>query len=98
MNCPKDGTALREREKGDVIIDICPNCHGVWLDAGELEKLSEREQRYYDDDRRRRRDDGDDFDDDDDDDGGLFGGGQGRGGRRQGFLANVFDAFGGGGD
>jgi Zn-finger nucleic acid-binding protein len=49
---------MREREKGDVIIDVCPSCHGVWLDPGELEKLSERERRYYDDD------DDDDWDDD----------------------------------
>ncbi len=22
-----------------VLIDICPHCHGVWLDPGELEKM-----------------------------------------------------------
>lgn len=41
---------MREREKGDVILDICPQCRGVWLDAGELDKLTVRESRYYDDD------------------------------------------------
>ena len=57
MNCPSCQTVMREREQVNVIIDICPNCRGVFLDAGELEKLGERERRYYDDD-----------DDDDDDD------------------------------
>ena len=48
---------MREREKEDVIIDVCPNCKGVWLDHGELEKLVEIEseragkyRRYYEDD------------------------------------------------
>ncbi|MBF6599743.1 MAG: zf-TFIIB domain-containing protein [Dehalococcoidia bacterium] len=27
----------------DVEIDACPRCKGVWLDAGELERLSNRE-------------------------------------------------------
>jgi Zn-finger nucleic acid-binding protein len=49
MQCPRCNVTMREREKGDVIIDICPQCRGVWLDAGELERLSVRESRYYDD-------------------------------------------------
>jgi Zn-finger nucleic acid-binding protein len=109
MQCPKCGTAMREREKGDVIIDICPNCHGVWLDADELEKLEVREQRYYDDD-----------DDDDYDRRGDRGYGRereygrdrepeyqrsggdryGRPQKKKGFLSNMFESFGegGGGD
>jgi uncharacterized protein len=50
MQCPKCRVMMREREKGDITIDICPQCRGVWLDPGELEKLTVREQRYYDDD------------------------------------------------
>jgi Zn-finger nucleic acid-binding protein len=56
IKCPKCQITMREREQGDVIVDICPQCRGVWLDAGELEKLSVRESRYYDDD-----DDDDDY-------------------------------------
>lgn len=63
MNCPKCQTVMREREKGDVIIDICPNCRGVWLDAGELDKLVAAEERVYD--RKGWRYDDDDDDDDD---------------------------------
>lgn len=40
MNCPVcDGVRMREVEKNGVLIDICPNCKGVWLDRGELDKL-----------------------------------------------------------
>ena len=66
MNCPKCGAPMREREKEDIVIDICPNCRGIFLDAGELEKLTVVEDRYYRS--RGYRDDDDDGDDDDDDD------------------------------
>ena len=40
MNCPIcDDVKLREVLKDDVLIDVCPNCKGVWLDRGELDKL-----------------------------------------------------------
>jgi uncharacterized protein len=37
--CPTDGTPLMEMNKNGVTIDVCPECKGVWLDRGELEKL-----------------------------------------------------------
>ena len=37
--CPVDGTPLVEMVKNGVTIDVCPECKGVWLDRGELEKL-----------------------------------------------------------
>ncbi len=39
MKCPKCGMDLQTLTKGDVDIDTCFNCHGVFLDAGELEHL-----------------------------------------------------------
>jgi hypothetical protein len=39
MRCLRDGTELTERVYGHLRIDVCPTCHGVWLDAGELELL-----------------------------------------------------------
>ncbi len=40
MNCPVcDGVKMREVEKNDILIDVCPSCKGVWLDRGELDKL-----------------------------------------------------------
>jgi hypothetical protein len=39
MKCPKCGADLEEREHANVKIDVCPECGGTWLDAGELELL-----------------------------------------------------------
>ena len=35
--CPKCGTDLTEREMHQVKVDFCPQCGGMWLDAGELD-------------------------------------------------------------
>ena len=37
MKCPKCGADLREETHEHVKVDICPECKGLWLDAGELE-------------------------------------------------------------
>ena len=39
MRCPKCGGTLAEQEHHHVKIDICPDCRGIWLDAGELQQL-----------------------------------------------------------
>lgn len=40
MKCPVcNDVRMREVEKDGVLIDVCPDCKGVWLDRGELEKL-----------------------------------------------------------
>lgn len=40
MKCPVcTDTTLLMSEKQGVEIDYCPNCRGVWLDRGELDKL-----------------------------------------------------------
>jgi uncharacterized protein len=58
MNCPNDNSELRMSERNGVEIDYCPQCRGVWLDRGELDKIIERSAslstgRYDDDDRPR---------------------------------------------
>jgi uncharacterized protein len=42
MNCPVDGSELRITERQGIEIDYCPQCRGVWLDRGELDKILER--------------------------------------------------------
>lgn len=42
MRCPVDGTELLMTERSGVEIDYCPQCRGVWLDRGELDKIIER--------------------------------------------------------
>lgn len=39
MKCPKCGLDLQPLERGRIQVDTCFNCHGVWLDAGELDAL-----------------------------------------------------------
>lgn len=39
MNCPVCDAHLRTIEKHGVEVDICPDCKGIWLDRGELEKI-----------------------------------------------------------
>jgi Zn-finger nucleic acid-binding protein len=41
MICPVCDGRTRTVEKYGVEIDICPDCKGVWLDRGELEKIIE---------------------------------------------------------
>lgn len=43
MLCPNcSNTHLVMSERQGVEIDYCPNCRGVWLDRGELDKIIER--------------------------------------------------------
>lgn len=42
MNCPIDGATLLMTDRNGIEIDYCPDCRGVWLDRGELDKLIER--------------------------------------------------------
>ncbi len=58
MQCPVDGTTLLLSERQSIEIDYCPQCRGVWLDRGELDKLISRNDRDDDDDRDDRRDRG----------------------------------------
>ncbi len=42
MKCPVDNTELVMSERQNVEIDYCPQCRGIWLDRGELDKVLER--------------------------------------------------------
>jgi Zn-finger nucleic acid-binding protein len=42
MKCPVDDTVLQMTDRQGIEIDYCPQCRGVWLDRGELDKLIER--------------------------------------------------------
>ena len=62
MKCPvcKDVTLLMSEKKG-IEIDYCPECRGIWLDRGELEKLVEKKDEtlrsnYSDYDEREKYD------------------------------------------
>lgn len=42
MKCPADQSTLQIAERHGIEIDYCPDCRGVWLDRGELDKILER--------------------------------------------------------
>lgn len=42
MNCPIDNATLVMSDRNGIEIDYCPQCRGVWLDRGELDKIIER--------------------------------------------------------
>ncbi|MRJ78191.1 hypothetical protein GEV29_16785 [Aeromicrobium sp. SMF47] len=42
MKCPTDGATLVMSERSGIEIDYCPDCRGVWLDRGELDKIIDR--------------------------------------------------------
>ena len=54
VKCPIDGSELRITDRQGIEIDYCPQCRGVWLDRGELDKIIERTDSDDDDDYRRR--------------------------------------------
>ncbi len=42
MDCPNCKVNLVMTDRSGIEIDYCPNCRGVWLDRGELDKIIER--------------------------------------------------------
>ena len=40
MRCPKCNAKMEEVICGDVVIDRCSTCKGIWFDRGEAESLS----------------------------------------------------------
>ncbi|HWC77112.1 MAG TPA: zf-TFIIB domain-containing protein, partial [Blastocatellia bacterium] len=43
LKCPKCDGVLKEIAYEGVQLDQCTACNGIWLDAGELERLTQNE-------------------------------------------------------
>ena len=43
--CPSCRVSLVMSERQGIEIDYCPQCRGIWLDRGELDKIIERSGR-----------------------------------------------------
>ncbi len=97
MQCPRCNVTLMMTDRQGVEVDYCPQCRGVWLDRGEVDKLVEREAAFSEPsqyapyspnpqrERFQDRRNYDPFDDDRDDDDRF---GQRR---NRGWLGNLFD-------
>ncbi len=71
MKCPVCSVDLLMTERQEVEIDYCPQCRGIWLDKGELDKIIARTQptdysneQYYE--KNNKHKEHHNFDDDDD--------------------------------
>lgn len=42
LKCPTDDALLVMSDRNGIEIDYCPQCRGVWLDRGELDKIIDR--------------------------------------------------------
>ena len=48
MKCPVCKTVdLQMTDRSGVEIDYCPQCRGIWLDRGELDKIIDRASDHY---------------------------------------------------
>jgi Zn-finger nucleic acid-binding protein len=94
MKCPACQIELKMADRQGIEIDYCPQCRGVWLDRGELDKIierssperftsmpsRERKEAYERDEPLGRRWDDEEYERD------IF-----KGRRRRSFLGELFD-------
>jgi Zn-finger nucleic acid-binding protein len=83
LRCPNCSSDMILTERYGVEIDHCPRCKGVWLDRGELEKVTNMQNRH-DEDHYKKYHYGRDYDDDDD----YY---NKRRHKKRGFLGEMFD-------
>lgn len=96
MRCPSCDGPMNPVERRGVIIDLCRDCKGVFLDRGELDKLLDAaeasEMAYRSDARSDPRSSGQWRDDDDDDDERRrWDHDRGKKKKRGGFLSELFE-------
>jgi Zn-finger nucleic acid-binding protein len=91
MNCPACNVQLLMTERQGTQIDYCPQCRGIWLEKGKIDRIIERSgaempsktiPRSYDAQPVRRDDEHHDKHYDD-----HYGGQQ----KKRGFLQDLFD-------
>jgi Zn-finger nucleic acid-binding protein len=47
MTCPKCHGQMRQYERSGVTVDQCSECRGIFLDRGELERLTDAESTWH---------------------------------------------------
>jgi protein-arginine kinase activator protein McsA len=47
LRCPKCGETLEQVLFRGILVERCTECQGVWLDSGELERITARESRGW---------------------------------------------------
>lgn len=87
MKCPIDNTDLAMSDRQGIEIDYCPQCRGVWLDRGELDKIIERSELASESNSTENSSPSREHDYRRDD---RYDERRGKG-KREGFLSNLFD-------
>lgn len=50
LSCPRDGAELKaQKYEANIEVDVCGQCHGMWLDKGELEAIEKASEHDYSD-------------------------------------------------
>lgn len=93
LRCPSCDGPMGQVERRAVLIDLCRDCKGVFLDRGELDKLLDQAEADLAPTERfgRERRSGHDDDDDDDRRSRERSSGGGRRKKRGGFLGEILD-------
>ncbi len=91
LPCPVCKVDLLMSERQGIEIDYCPQCRGVWLDRGELDKIIERSISETQPTERREGTLGVFSSKHGSDRGDSHGSRGGHRGRRKGFLRDLFD-------
>ena len=47
LNCPFCKSSMDKIKRANVTVDRCPNCQGIWLDKGELDKIVIKRKEHY---------------------------------------------------
>lgn len=53
MTCPRCDVPLTVSQRQGVETDVCPECRGVWLDRGELDKIINRYDAFDEEENRQ---------------------------------------------
>jgi uncharacterized protein len=48
LQCPNCSVEMQIVQKNEIDIDYCPECKGVWLDRGEIDKIASIQNKYDD--------------------------------------------------
>jgi Zn-finger nucleic acid-binding protein len=91
MKCPNCNTSLVMSDRQGIEIDYCPDCRGVWLDRGELDKIIERSNQEIQSFVKKKDRDDDYYDDDDSPAFGISRKGQPKKKKKMGMLGDLFE-------
>ena len=48
LQCPNCSVEMQIVQKNEIDIDYCPECKGIWLDRGEIDKIASIQNKYED--------------------------------------------------